>query len=136
MRIRELIARYKGIINYLIFGVLTTLINVAVYSLCYDALKIPNLVSTAVAWVIAVAFAFVTNKLFVFESRSWRGAEALKEAVNFVACRLSTGAVEMVLMFVFVDLLAFSGTVMKLICNVIVIVLNYVLSKLIVFKKK
>lgn len=136
MQIKELFKKYKGIINYLIFGVLTTLINVVIYSLGYDVLGIPNLVSTALAWVVAVAFAFVTNKLFVFESRSWRGTEALKEAVNFVACRLSTGAVELVFMFLFVDLLAFSGTVMKLVCNVIVIILNYVLSKLIVFKKK
>lgn len=136
MQIKELFNKYKGIINYLIFGVLTTLINVVIYSLGYDVLGIPNLVSTALAWVVAVAFAFVTNKLFVFESRSWRGTEALKEAVNFVACRLSTGAVELVFMFLFVDLLAFSGTVMKLVCNVIVIILNYVLSKLIVFKKK
>ena len=136
MQIKELFKKYKGIINYLIFGVLTTLINVVIYSLGYDVLGIPNLVSTALAWVVAVAFAFVTNKLFVFESRSWRGTEALKEAVNFVACRLSTGAIELVFMFLFVDLLAFSGTVMKLVCNVIVIILNYVLSKLIVFKKK
>ena len=136
MQIKELYAKYKGIVNYLFFGVLTTVISVLTYSLCYDLLKIANLISTAVSWVAAVAFAFVTNKLFVFESRSFDKAVALKEAANFIACRLGTGVLEMAWMFLFVDLLSFSGTLMKIVCNVVVIILNYILSRLIVFKKK
>lgn len=135
MRIKMLAERYRGIIAYVFFGVLTTVINVAVYYFCYDICGMPNLLSTAAAWVVAVAFAFVTNKLFVFESRSWHGIQPLKEAAGFVGCRLSTGVAEMLIMYVFVDRLQFSGTVMKLISNVIVIILNYVLSKLLVFRK-
>lgn len=133
--IKNLLIKYKGVILYLIFGVLTTVINVAAYYVSYDICGISNLVSTMIAWVIAVAFAFITNKLIVFESKKW-DKDSIKEVFNFILCRVGTGVIEVGFMYVFVDLLLFNGTIMKLITNFIVIVINYIASKLIIFKKK
>lgn len=133
--IKDLLIKYKGIILYLIFGVLTTVINVATYYISYDVCGISNLISTMIAWVVAVAFAFVTNKLIVFESKKW-DKDSIKEIVNFILCRVGTGVIEVGFMYVFVDLLLFNGTIMKLITNFIIIVINYIASKLIIFKSK
>lgn len=114
---------------------MTTIVNVAVYSLFYEVLSIGNILSTVVSWGLAVAFAFVTNKLFVFESRSWKVKTALKEVTNFILCRVGTGLVEVIMMYVFVDILSYNGTIMKLLTNIIVIILNYVASKLIIFQR-
>mgnify|MGYP000697766045 FL=1 len=119
----------------LFFGVMTTIVNVAVYSLFYEVLSIGNILSTVVSWGLAVAFAFVTNKLFVFESRSLKAKTVLKEVTNFILCRVGTGLVEVIMMYVFVDILSYNGTIMKLLTNIIVIILNYVASKLIIFQR-
>lgn len=132
--IKSLLLKYKGVILYLVFGVLTTVINVITYHACYEVMHIANLVSTVIAWIVAVSFAYVTNKLFVFESKR-TGSGAIKEAINFFACRIGTGFIEIGFMYVFVDMLMFNGTIMKLITNVIVIVVNYIASKLIIFKE-
>ena len=133
---KQLFIKYKDVISYLFFGVLTTAVNVAVYYVFYNLLSVANVISTVIAWVVAVAFAFVTNKLFVFDSKSWAPSVALRELWTFTACRIGTGVVEIGMMWLFVDILTFNGTVMKLITNFIVIVLNYIFSKLIIFKKK
>ncbi len=135
MTIRDLYSRHKGIIKYVVFGALTTLLNVAIYYLFYNILMLKNTPSVIIAWILSVAFAFVTNKLFVFESKSWQANTATKEALDFVLCRLATGVLEVALMFLLVDILKFNGTLMKLITNVIVIILNYIASKLFIFKK-
>ena len=132
---KKLLEKYKSIIRYAFFGVMTTIVNVAVYSLFYEVLYIGNILSTVVSWGLAVAFAFVTNKLFVFESRSWKAKTALKEVTNFILCRVGTGLVEVIMMYVFVDILSYNGTIMKLLTNIIVIILNYVASKLIIFQR-
>lgn len=132
---KQLLIKYKGIVSYLFFGVLTTAVNVAVYYIFYNILSVPNIVSTIIAWVAAVAFAFITNKLFVFDSKSWEPSVALRELWTFTACRLGTGVIEVGMMWLFVDVLTFNGTVMKLLTNFIVIVLNYIFSKLVIFKK-
>ncbi len=134
--IKSLFKKYRGVISYLFFGVLTTAVNIIVYYLCYNLSGIPNVVSTVVAWVVAVAFAFFTNKLFVFESKSWAPSIAVKEATSFVLCRVASGVIELIIMYIFVDLIGVDGLVMKLVTNVIVIILNYIASKLIIFKKK
>ena len=132
--IKELFLKHKSVLLYLIFGGLTTVINVVTYFITYEILGIANLTSTVIAWVIAVTFAYVTNKLFVFESKK-KGSEALKEAVNFFACRIGTGVIEIGIMYLFVDVLAFNGTIMKLITNVIVIIVNYIASKFLIFNE-
>lgn len=133
--LRHLYRKYKNILLYLVFGVLTTIINILSYHICYRICDMANITSTIIAWVVAVAFAFVTNKLYVFESKT-RKKGTFVEVLNFVACRLGTGVIEVGMMYLFVDIFAFDGTVMKLITNVIVIIVNYVASKFLVFKKE
>lgn len=132
--IKSLLLKYKGVILYLIFGVLTTVINVITYHISYEVLHIANIASTMIAWVVAVTFAYFTNKLYVFESKR-TGSGAIKEAINFFACRIGTGVIEVGMMYVFVDVLALNGTIMKLITNFIVIVINYIASKFIIFNE-
>lgn len=132
---RELLTKYRGLILYGVFGVLTTAVNMASYYLCFDVLSIPNLLSTAVAWLFAVLFAFVTNKLWVFESKTWGGVW-MRELVSFFSCRAATGVLDMAIMYIAVDRLAQNEMLWKLLSNVIVIVLNYIASKWLIFKKK
>lgn len=132
----EMIKKYRGLIMYGIFGVLTTVINLIVYWLCYEKIGIANVPSTVIAWIAAVLFAFVTNKIWVFESKSTDMKTLLYEASTFVSCRLATGVLEIAIMYVTVDMMRFNGMLMKLFVNIIVIILNYVASKLVIFKKK
>ena len=131
----ELIKKYKEIIVYLIFGVLTTLLNLGCFALCFGVLNIPNVPSNIIAWIVAVVFAFITNKLFVFESRSFEGKVLLREFIEFISARLATGILEIAIMFVSVDVLKGNAYIFKFITIVIVTVLNYVFSKVIIFKK-
>lgn len=130
-----LLSKYKSFITYGIFGALTTLINIGIYSLCYQQIGIGNVASNVIAWIVAVLFAFVTNKIFVFESKSLVPAVLFAEAVSFFGCRLATGILDVVIMYVTVDLLALNSTLMKCISNVLVIIVNYVASKFLIFKK-
>ena len=134
--ISNLIRKYKSMIAYLFFGACTTLVDVAVYYLCYRILEFKNIPSVILSWICAVIFAFITNKLFVFESRSFAASVLLREAVSFFGCRLLTGLLDIAVMYVAVDLMDWNATAWKLISNVLVIILNYVASKLIVFQKK
>lgn len=132
---KRLITKYKSIIAYLIFGVLTTLINWGCYFLFYSIVHIPNVPSTIIAWILAVAFAFITNKIWVFDSKSFDEKVLLHEIWTFIAARLITGILDVVIMYFAVDVFVMNSTVWKLISNIIVIILNYIFSKLIVFKK-
>ena len=133
--IKRLFFKYKELIAYGFFGVCTTVINTLAYMLLFDVLGVPNVVSTIIAWVLAVSFAYVTNRRWVFESKV-SGREAVtREALKFFEMRAATGVLDVAIMFVAVDLLHMNGDIWKLISNVIVIILNYLASKLIVFKK-
>ena len=92
-------------------------------------------VSNVIAWVVAVAFAFVTNKPFVFKSHDWSRKTLVPELTKFVGCRIASGAGETLILFFAVDLLGWSGAIWKLITSVLVVVANYIASKLLVFKK-
>ena len=133
--IKELIKKYKFIILYGIFGVLTTVINIGVYGVLYSGLGVSNVISNVIAWVISVLFAFITNKLWVFESKSFNFKLFVKELGSFTVCRVATGVLDLGIMFVGVDLLKGPAIILKILSNVIVIILNYILSKLLVFKK-
>ena len=121
---------------YAIFGVLTTVVNIVTYNVCYSSLGINNTLSNVIAWILAVAFAYVTNKVWVFESRSWSREILRKEIPSFVSCRLATGVLDILIMFICVDLMGWPAMLMKIASNVIVIVLNYIFSKLVIFKKR
>ena len=135
-KIRILIARYSDMITYLVFGVLTTIVNYMVYIPLYNHMHFSATTSNIIAWCAAVLFAYVTNKPFVFRSHDWSVQTVLPEFGRFVGCRIGSGALETAILFLSVDLLGWNGNIWKLLTSVLVVVLNYIASKLIVFKKK
>ncbi len=148
--IKELIVKYKELITYVFFGGLTTVVNLIVFKLSGMAIGDKHyLISNTIAWIAAVIFAFITNKLWVFESKSLSGKVLLKEIPSFFAARILSFIIEEAGLFIFVDLLGFSEyslkvmsieisgeMVSKLILAVVVVIFNYFCSKLIIFKKK
>lgn len=126
----------KQSIMYLIFGVVTTVVNVVVYYISYNLLSIPNVISTIIAWIVAVIIAYFTNKLWVFESKSFALSVVLKEFISFFSCRFLTGAMDVGIMWFGVDFLSFNSTIIKILANIIVIIANYTVSKLFIFNKK
>ena len=128
----SLYKKYKEIIMYLIFGILTTIVNIVVYFIASNVLNINYLISNATAWFLSVLFAYVTNKLYVFESSS---KEFIKEIVAFFSSRLATGILDMFLMWLFVTVASLNDVVVKIFVNILVIIMNYIFSKLFVFRK-
>ena len=135
-KLKDLLTRYYDILVYLVFGVLTTLVNYIVYLPCFNLLDLSSSVSNVIAWAAAVAFAYVTNKPFVFRSHDWSKETVIPELTRFVGTRLGSGAMETLILFVFVDLFHMNGNLWKLLTSVLVVILNYVGSKLLVFKKR
>ena len=127
---------YADAIPYLIFGVLTTLVNYVVYLPVYNLLGLSAAVSNAIAWVAAVAFAFLTNKPFVFKSHDWSRNVVIPELTKFVSCRVASGVMETVIIFLAVDTLGRNGNIWKLVTSVLVVILNYFGSTLLVFRKE
>ena len=133
--IKKIIETYKEIMAYLFFGVCTTVVNFVIYFACTQILDINYLIANALSWIGAVAFAYVTNRIWVFKSKS-KGIRAFfKEITTFVSCRLLSGVIDMLIMFIGVDILGVSDGITKLATQVIVVVLNYVFSKWIIFRK-
>ena len=135
-KIRKLISKYWDVLSYLFFGGLTTIVNFVVYFPCYHWLGISAAVSNVIAWVVAVAFAYLTNKPFVFKSHDWSLQTVGPELVKFVGCRIGSGVMETTIIFVAVDQLGGNGILWKVVTSVLVVILKYVASKLLVFKKK
>jgi putative flippase GtrA len=134
--IKKLIVKYWDILSYLFFGGLTTLVNFLVYAPLYNWLGVSATVSNIIAWAVAVAFAYLTNKPFVFRSFDWSWKTVGPELAKFVSCRIGSGLLETAAIFLTVDLLHWNGNLMKLILAVVVVILNYIGSKLLVFKNK
>lgn len=132
----DFIKKHKSFIFYGVFGVLTTVVNLVVYNVCYYQMSMSNTVSNVLAWILAVTFAYLTNKVWVFDSKSWEWDVLKREVPAFVSCRLATGVMDLVIMYISVDIMHWNAMLMKLMSNVLVIVLNYVFSKLVIFKKK
>ena len=133
--------KYKKIINYLIFGILTTIVNLIVkYLLLFtifdpqDSIQLQ--IAIVVSWIAAVIFAYFTNRKYVFESIN---KNKLKEFISFVLARLSTLLIEMAIMWFFVTLLKLNSDlwviIFTIIAQIVVVVSNYIFSKLFVFKK-
>lgn len=134
-KLKALVKDHWDIVTYLLFGVLTTVINYLIYLPVYNLLHLSAAFSNAVAWVAAVAFAYLTNKPWVFKSHDWSRKTVIPELIKFVSCRLGSGVLETGILFVTVDLLHWNGNIWKLVTSVLVVVLNYIASKLLVFKK-
>lgn len=135
-KIRIIIEEYWDVLSYLFFGVLTTVVNYLIYLPCYNMLHLSASISNAIAWVVAVAFAYLTNKPWVFKSHDWSRQTVIPELTKFVGCRVGSGALETGIIFLTVDLLCWNGNIMKLVTSVLVVILNYIGSKLLVFRKK
>lgn len=134
-KIRALIIKYWDILSYLFFGGLTTVVNYLVYYPLLNWGAFPAYVCNMIAWVVAVAFAYLTNKPFVFKSNDWSAQTVFPELAKFVSCRIGSGLLETGIIWLTVDQLLWNGNVMKLITSILVVVLNYIGSKLLVFKK-
>ena len=106
-----------------------------VYLPAYNLLGLSASVSNVLSWVVAVAFAYLTNKPFVFKSNDWSKETVIPELTKFVSCRIASGAMETVILLLTVDILGWNGNIWKLFTSVLVVVLNYVASKLFIFKK-
>ena len=123
----------KELIMYFIFGVLTTVVNFVVYLLFARFLNVNYLISNVLAWFFSVLFAYVTNRIWVFESKN---SNILKEMSLFFGGRIFSGVVDTALMYLLIGILAVGDVISKIIIQVIVVILNYVISKIIVFKDK
>lgn len=134
-KLRNLIEKYWDVLVYLVFGVLTTVVNYVVYLPVYNLMGLPASLSNMIAWAAAVAFAYLTNKPFVFRSHDWSLKTVIPELTKFVGCRVASGAMETAILFLTVDLLHWNGNLWKLLTSVLVVILNYFASKLLVFKK-
>ncbi|MBD5509444.1 MAG: GtrA family protein [Lachnospiraceae bacterium] len=122
-------------INYLIFGFLAFVLNYILYFLFADAMQLHYMAATVLSWVLTVVFAYWTNRTFVFKSQNKDTGSVVKEFVSFIGARIATEVLELVLMYVMVDLLSINDKISKLVCQVLVILANYVLSKIWIFKK-
>ncbi len=134
--ILAMLKKHRDIILYLIFGALTTLVNYAVYLPLYNCLGWSAGVCNLVAWIAAVAVAFLTNKPFVFASHDWSAGVVWKELVSFFGCRVGSGVLETLILLIAVDRMHLNGNLWKIITSILVVILNYFGSKLLVFTKK
>lgn len=136
-KILDLYKKYKEIINYLIVGVLTTVVSLAVYYISVFTFLNPDIplqlqIANILSWIAGVAFAYFTNRKYVFESKN---EKKLQEATKFVSSRVTTLLLDMFVMWLGVTILGFNDKIIKLISQVLITIGNYVLSKLFVFKK-
>ena len=148
--IKKLAKKYRELITYIIFGVLTTIVSLVSFKI-FDSLLGEKLylLTNIMSWIFAVSFAYITNKLWVFESKSWQGKTVIKELLGFVGARLFSLGVEELGLWLLIDILHMGALrlsilsldingnmIAKVIMQIVVIILNYVFSKLVVFKKK
>ena len=148
--IRALLHKHRQLISYVFWGVMTTVVNYVTYFLLTEGLRVYYLTSNVIAWAVSVLFAYFVNKLYVFQSRDWAWQVALRELWQMAASRLLTLGLETVILWFFVDTLhcgdaviqltagisIHGDAIVKLAANVVVVVVNYVLSKFIIFKQK
>lgn len=140
-KIKIICKKHRELIVYLLIGGLTTLVSFAVCLPLMWCARWPASVSNAVAWVIAVLFAYVTNKLFVFASKDWSFQVAFPEFLKFVGCRVASGMFETAFLALTIDLpemgeVKWYSVLMKILASIIVVILNYIGSKLFVFRKQ
>ena len=135
-KIRELLEKYRELISYTFWGVMTTLVNYVVYFICTKGIKIDYLIANVIAWFVAVVFAFWVNKVYVFRSFGKDIKTMVREFGTFVSARILSGVLETGMLSLFVETLHFNDSVIKIVASVLVVIINYILSKLIIFKKQ
>ena len=132
-KIKELYMKYKEGINYLIFGFLSFVVCMVTYYIC--RIVFDYVISNFISWVVAVIFAYVTNKIFVFESKTNGAKKLIIEFSKFVCGRIFTLILETVILYVMVEKMKIDDRIVKVIAQIVVILTNYVLSKLFIFTK-
>ena len=136
--IKNLYIKYKEIINYLIFGILTTIVSLVTYYILVLTILNPNnpiqlQIANIISWITCVTFAYITNRKYVFNSTN---NNILKEIIKFYSSRLTTLFLEIIIMYIFVTKLNFNDKIIKIIAQITIILLNYIISKILVFKKQ
>lgn len=137
---KQIYLKHKEIINYLIFGFLTTVVSITTYLLFANTIfanktDLDIQMATVLSWILAVLFAYITNRMYVFESKT-KGKEKLKEFINFIIARILSLLVEMAGMYILFSIIHMNDAIAKILVQIIVIIMNYVLSKVIIFKQK
>lgn len=122
-------------IKYIVFGVLTTFINILSY-LIFTTMGLGYIESNFIAFILSILFAFITNKLYVFDSKSWKINIVFRESITFLTSRIVTFFIDTISLVILIELFGINDFISKCIVNVIVIILNYILSKFFVFKRK
>ena len=133
---KNIYLKNKEIILYIFYGGLTTLVNFAVYIILHHGMGIYILTSNTIAFIVAVLFAYVTNKIFVFASHEWTIRVLKFEIITFFSGRLFSFAVDTAIIYVFADRIGLNDIIVKIGSGILVIIINYLFSKLIIFKKK
>lgn len=129
----KLLKEKREIILYLIFGFLTTVISILVFALFTEVIPLNELIANIISFIIAVLFAFLTNRRWVFKNNDKQ--PFLLQGIKFYSARLITLLIEELIIFIFITLLTFNSLAVKTIAQIVIIVLNYILSKVFVFKK-
>ena len=129
----DLYARYKSVLLYIFFGGLTTVVSIGSFVICDSWLDINTLIANVISWICAVSFAYATNRVWVFQSCA-KGKEILSEALSFFSGRLATLGIEEAMLLILVTMLHFNSLAVKVIAQFVVLVLNYFISKLLVFR--
>lgn len=133
---QEFYLKHREALSYLFWGVMTTLLNFVCFLICFYAFHFIATVSNVIAWIVAVIFAFFVNKIFVFRSKQWELKKVSYEFWTFIAGRLLSFGFETLFLYITVDLFHFEASIMKLIASVVVMIMNYITSKLFSFKKE
>jgi len=123
--------KYKEALNYIIFGILTTLVNWIVFQFCIEIFLINWSIANVIAWIFAVIFAYVTNRTIVFQSSS---PHVIKELLLFIQFRLVSLLLEMLIMFVLIEMISFAPFASKIVTSVVVVIANYIFSKAVIFR--
>lgn len=138
-KIKELYKKYEEIISYLFFGVLTTVVSFVTY-IIFANIFFPEKsdldiqIANVLSWICAVTFAYITNRIWVFKSKT-KGRKQLRELFEFISARVASLLVDMAMMYILYSLIHMNDTIAKIIVQFVVVAMNYILSKLIIFKK-
>ena len=135
-KILDFLKKNREVVSYLFFGGLTFIVSMVTFWVFNIPLKINALYSNIISWIFAVLFAYITNRIWVFKSNADTFTKYLYEILTFFSGRLLTLGIEELIIFVFVTVLDFNSMIIKAIAQIVVIVSNYVISKIVVFRKK
>ncbi len=133
--IKRVYIKNKEVILYLFFGGLAFFLNIGLFALLNGACHMNELIANVICWCVCVLFQFVTNRNWVFDANMGGTDRMMKQLASFVGGRLFTLAIEEAIIAVFITWLGFNSMIVKLVAQFVVIVLNYIISKTLVFRK-